>query len=618
MLREISKIRRQIAAIAWVGLLSIALQSHLVADEWHWSDVERVVAVGDVHGAYGAMTETLARAGILDGELAWSGGATHLVFTGDVLDRGPDSRKAMDLIMRLEGQALDAGGRVHMLLGNHEVMNMIGDLRYVSKEEFAAFSDHESAKDRERSFKKKHGNNNSIGSKKHAVRNEFAKKYPPGFFGLRRAFGTEGIYGQWLLSKPIMIVINGTAFVHGGLSSLVAEIGLDGVNRTLKSQVSDYISQVEVLIDVGILNSTDSFYRHSQVLESLPSNGNHPEHVNTAIETVIKLNDASVHSQRSPLWYRGTVGCGPLIEQDKLTAALEAIGANRVVVGHTTTLTRQVLERMDGRVVEIDTGMLNFAYGGSGNALIIEGDSMSVVGEKTSAPYVPVAHPRRVGYRSETLSADTLQEILANGELSPTATPDVGKKIYSVTHLGENISAVFEKKPRARGVYPDLAAYRLDVLLGLGMVPVTVAREIAGEEGSLQFMPGSTMNDEDRAARIKGGAAWCPLAEQWQAMYIFDSLIYNEGRQRKNMLYSTDNWQLILAGHRNTFSTSRGLPIYVANMEDQTGNRLVLGGGWKKALSELTDDHLAAELSDALDTRRIRALGRRRDNLLKR
>jgi Calcineurin-like phosphoesterase len=612
-----SRIRGQLAAVIVVGLLSTALQSQVVADEWSWSGVERIVAIGDVHGAYEALTRTLAEAGVLNEELGWNGGTTNLVFTGDILDRGAHSRKVMDLIMRLEGEALDAGGRVHMLLGNHEVMNLVGDLRYVSKEEFAAFSEDESPIDRKRWFRKR-SDGNSVVSNERVQRQEFAKKCPPGYFGLRRAFGPQGVYGSWLMSKPFIVVINGTAFVHGGLSSLIAELGLDGVNRTLKSQVNDYVTQMEVLNDAGILDPTESFYRHQKLLEPLASNGRQAESIKKAINTIIDLNDASIHSRSSPIWYRGTAACGPLIEEDKLAAALEALGANRVVIGHTPTLTRQVLERMDGRVVEIDTGMLNAAYGGSGSALIIEGDSVTVVGEKASAPYIPYVHPRRVGYRSDTLRADVLQEILANGEITPTTTPGAGENMFSVTYLGESISAVFETKPRAKGVYPNVAAYRLDVLLGLDMVPVTVARKIGDKEGSLQFVPGMMQNDVERNANRKGGSAWCPLGEQWQAMYLFDALIFNKGRHREYMSYSVDNWQLILTRHKEAFTTNRGLPVHVANFESQMGEQLKLGGGWRKALLALTEDRLNEQLGDVLDERRIRAVVRRRDDLLKR
>lgn len=615
-LKTFRQIGQLIAAIAVVGFLSIALPSHSVAEDWRWSGVERIVAITDVHGAFDAMSATLEKAGVINGDLGWSGGATHLVITGDILDRGPDSRKVMDLLMRLEGEAVDAGGRVHLLLGNHEIMNLIGDLRYVSKEEYAAFADDEPQEDRERWFEVFRAGK-SEDADEAMLRHDFTRNNPPGFFGLRRAFGTQGRYGQWLMSKPLMVVINGTAFVHGGLSSLVAELGLDGVNSELKSQVRDYVTQTELLVDHGILHPSESFYSQPEILEALPDDEKRSPEINAAIATVIRLNGASIHSPNSPLWYRGSVGCGPLIEEDKLVAALVALEADRVVIGHTPTLTRRVLERMDGRVIEIDTGMLNAAYAGSGNALVIEGDSMFVVGEKASADYQPVSHPRRVGFRSDTLTANQLHQILVNGEITPTSTPESGKTIVNVTHFGENIAAVFENA-KGKTFFPDLAAYRLDTMLGLGMVPVTVEREVGGKHGSLQFIPDSMLNDEDRDARRKGSSAWCPLNEQWQAMYVFDSLIYNQGRQRKNMLYSTDNWQLILAEHKLSFSTSRGLPTYVANIFDRTGNKLALGGGWRKALLELTDDYLNEELGDVLGKRRIKALARRRDDLLKR
>src|SRR5690349_13947042 len=105
-----------------------------------FENVQRIVAVGDVHGDYSQLVNVLQAAGVIDRKNKWTGGKTHLVQTGDVLDRGPDSRKAMDLLMELETQALKAGGRVHALLGNHETMNLYGDLRYVSKEEYASYT----------------------------------------------------------------------------------------------------------------------------------------------------------------------------------------------------------------------------------------------------------------------------------------------------------------------------------------------------------------------------------------------------------------------------------------------------------------------------------------------
>ena len=100
----------------------------------------RVVAIGDVHGAYDSLLRVLEGASIADASGRWVGGTATLVQVGDLIDRGPDDRRVLELIMRLEEEADRAGGRVISLLGNHEVMNLHGDLRYVSRESYAGFA----------------------------------------------------------------------------------------------------------------------------------------------------------------------------------------------------------------------------------------------------------------------------------------------------------------------------------------------------------------------------------------------------------------------------------------------------------------------------------------------
>ncbi len=82
-------------------LVAFALLPLAYADEWRVDGADRVVAISDIHGAFGAMVETLQQADVIDEQKAWSGGKTHLVIVGDILDRGPKSRAAMDLLMRL-------------------------------------------------------------------------------------------------------------------------------------------------------------------------------------------------------------------------------------------------------------------------------------------------------------------------------------------------------------------------------------------------------------------------------------------------------------------------------------------------------------------------------------
>ncbi len=91
--------------------------------------MDRVVAFGDVHGAYDALVDLLQDAGVLDEDLRWTGGTTHVVSVGDIADRGPESRKVYDLFMRLEKEARAAGGEMHVLLGIQHIRSRETKLR---------------------------------------------------------------------------------------------------------------------------------------------------------------------------------------------------------------------------------------------------------------------------------------------------------------------------------------------------------------------------------------------------------------------------------------------------------------------------------------------------------
>lgn len=583
------------------------------AGQYRFTGVERVVAMSDPHGAYDAFAGTLTNAGILDADGNWAAAATHLVVTGDLMDRGADSRRIMDLVMQLEEQAPVAGGMVHLTLGNHEVMNLVGDLRYVAVGEYAAFADEESAEERERWFQsmlsaRRLATEGEVDEA--ALREEFNKLRPPGFYAHRRAFGSEGKYGRWLLQKPLVVVVNDTAFVHGGLSPMVADLGLDQLNDEMRSQVADYLVAVEALNNAGLVDPAMNFYDHGAAAEALLADETVPAEIRAALEAVLALNDAPVHDSGGPLWYRGNVGCSLPTEGEALDASLAAIGASRVVIGHTPTIGRQVLERFDGRVIEIDTGMLKTAYQGSGFALIIEGDEIAVAQEDGAELTTPMPHPRHVGDRDDDLDAEALESLLATGEIVSRNEDESGRTIVEISGGGHTVSALFVRSPRKKGLEPEVAAYRLDRLLGADIVPVTVAREVDGRRGSLQFLAARTRDEAYRSNSGQGGGAWCPLPRQWNSLYIFDVLTNNNGRAPNTMVYNTGNWSVMSMGHDKAFGTRVTRPGY---LQEQI---LDITSSWEAALQSLTDDRLNEALVDVLSKRQITAIGKRRDYLL--
>lgn len=306
---------------------------------------ERVVAVGDVHGAYEPFVAILREAGLIDRRDRWSGGRALLIQTGDVLDRGPHSKRVIDLLRRLEREASRAGGRVYALLGNHELMRVLGDWRYVSPEEFKAFERADSADLRETVFQRINAaaaSRAQAEKRTHdeaAFRAQFFKDVPLGFIEMRVAFEAMGEYGQWVRSRPTIVKVNGIGFLHGGVSDKVASLGCQGINDAVTKE-----------------------------LASLPTV---PEEVEKLLST----------SETGPLWYRGLATEPEESFAPTLATILERLRARAFVIGHTPVLPGRVATRFGGRVIQIDAGMLNgeFFPKGIPSALELRGDTLTAI-----------------------------------------------------------------------------------------------------------------------------------------------------------------------------------------------------------------------------------------------
>ncbi len=324
--------RAVIYAVVCVGVLLVGSASGAPKDVW--TGVDRVVAVGDVHGDFGQFVTVLRDAGVIDEDDRWIGGETHLVQLGDFLDRGPDSRKIMDVLMRLEREAERAGGRVHVLLGNHEAMNVYGDLRYVSEGEYAAFRDEGSDELRE-SFYTRFAERNGIPldtgrllAVDPGLRARFEAQYPLGYVEHRRAFSASGTYGKWLRELNAIVKINDVLFVHGGIGPKYASMSIGAINKAVRKEMSD--------------DTLDA----AAVAESV-------------------MGDSE-----GPLWYRGLMLEPEHILEPHVDATLARHEATRIVVAHTITLL-VIAPRFGGKVIGVDVG-ISSAYRGPAASLEIE------------------------------------------------------------------------------------------------------------------------------------------------------------------------------------------------------------------------------------------------------
>jgi Calcineurin-like phosphoesterase len=332
-------------------LLFFSWVAALAAPPDAWSGVERIVAVGDAHGDFDGFTEVLRSAGVIDKRNRWAAGRTHLVQTGDVLDRGPDSRKIMDLLMDLEKQARRAGGEVHALIGNHEAMNLYGDLRYVSPGEYAAFKAANSQEIRDAFYRQHLEERKQIpgaGAPGASYRKKWETERPLGFFEHRLNFGPKGEYGKWILGHNAVVKIDDSVFVHAGIGPKYAARTIAELNGQIRGELEDFT----------------------------------------------RLEGGAAMDEDGPLWYRGlAAGEEPGLEAH-VDEVLKNLGVRRIVIGHTQT-SDGITARFGGKVILIDVKISKYFDGAGRNAsLLIEGGKLYAIdngtkNELTAAP-VPV------------------------------------------------------------------------------------------------------------------------------------------------------------------------------------------------------------------------------------
>jgi hypothetical protein len=166
-----------------------------------YKKVKDIVAISDIHGQYDLMIQLFTKNKVIDENGKWAFGEGHLVVVGDIFDRGEHVLDIIWFMINLEKEADAAGGKVHVLLGNHEVMVLESDIRYVHK---------------------KYRYTSAL----------FRKPYA-------ELFDEHSFLGQWVRSKPIYLKINDISFVHGGISEEFFQfnIPMDQLNTTYYEKI---------------------------------------------------------------------------------------------------------------------------------------------------------------------------------------------------------------------------------------------------------------------------------------------------------------------------------------------------------------------------------------------
>src|SRR5438270_6253408 len=305
-----------------IGIAALALAALITAPAVA-EQPPRIVAVGDLHGDFDAWQSIARGAGVIDAGGHWAGGRTILVQMGDITDRWADSLKIVRSLQQLQREAPRKGGKVVVILGNHEAMNLLGDNRYTTPGEYAAFADAQSAARRDRVYEANRvqleaaARTNDPKVTPEQVRAGWMAEHPLGWVEHRLAWSPSGELGKWATRNPAIVKIGGTLFVHGGISAEYSRLGIDEINK--------------------------------RVAAAMAAGDDAPNSI---------LSDPL-----GPLWYRGLVTrdadaqaeraqakpLAPALTADQeLDVVLAALGARRIVIGHTPQL-GGIIIRSNGR-----------------------------------------------------------------------------------------------------------------------------------------------------------------------------------------------------------------------------------------------------------------------------
>jgi hypothetical protein len=299
----------------------------------------------------------------------------------------------MDLLRALEPAAVKAGGRVQVLLGNHESMNLLGEVRDINQGSYAAFAGSTAEKRRQDAFREYaalgDARARALGSRPDPYnqrdREAWLAAHPPGYIEYTSALQADGEYGRWLRERRTVTEIGGTVFMHAGIDPAAAPSALDDINRTVSDEIRRFDTARKYMVDRRLIlpffSLEETLAAAQAEAEGLTAgtitapDSRHIEMINA----VLGIGKSPLLTSDGPLWFRGFATWRDDEGRTLISGLLSRYGARRFVAGHSIQSDGRIAERFDGRAFLIDTAMSSAYKGGRASALEIAGDRITAI-----------------------------------------------------------------------------------------------------------------------------------------------------------------------------------------------------------------------------------------------
>ena len=363
-------------------------------------DTPHIVVIGEVQGSAATVTKLLTHLGLADAQGHWAGGDTVLVQTGDLMDDGEHVRAVLDLFMRLQQEAPAAGGQVIVLMGNHEAMNILGELRDVNYLAFQSFAGPDSDTRQRKEFDEYvswlQRRAKAVGSGEF-VRNgnfeaEWLATHPVGWVEYVEAMGAEGKYGKWLRTLPVAAQYGEVVFIHAGISPEMKGMDVEAFNRRAAEEIAAFDRDRASMVADGLCLPTSSAREMVTVvkeeinyLNSLDVSKRTPGNPRVArlleLQDLTKWGSWSLLTDKGPLWFRGASKWDEKERGAEMAAILDTADCGWMVTGQSDGKEHFIHARFDDRVLLTSVDMADdpWAGGGGAAALNIENGVFTVI-----------------------------------------------------------------------------------------------------------------------------------------------------------------------------------------------------------------------------------------------
>jgi len=371
-------------------LLAVASPPAQATDES--APTPHIVVIGEVQGAANTVADFLGHLGLIDAELHWTGGDTILIQTGDLVDDGENVRAALDLFMRLQREATAAGGRVIVLMGNHEALNILGVFRDVNYMAYQSFAGPDS-EDRQRqawedwlAWRTRRAE--ALGGSFEAdseTEAEWFALHPPGWIEYAESMRPDGVYGGWLRTLPVAIEIDEVLFIHAGINPEMEDMDVASINSRAAQEISSFDEYRDFMVTEGLSQPTSSvremvnaLQEEASFLNNLKASQRTTRNPRAAryleIEDLGQLGTWSILDQQGPLWFRGAARFPEAELGPQMDAILEACDVERMVTGQSNGKEHHIHARFDNRVLLTSIAMSDDPYAGGGDPAALEID----------------------------------------------------------------------------------------------------------------------------------------------------------------------------------------------------------------------------------------------------